>query len=260
MSSKVSWAIRFRMGEGWGFLPPVGGWRDGWDGSVNPFKTGWSFWPDRPVDRVKKNMVGTCTESAWNGRKLINWRKISPRSLAWRNNLTHMIHGTGVYTHFWLILNILEHCIICKTFTTCTPLPSWFSWKWRRTPSFWEAHIPTFHVGSPSCHGMSFTRVGPHDPKRPWKIGQWQTCKHWPKETNISRKASAKRVGRLSFFPDLFLGSNTCRSCSKALSPPTPFCLVVMFDLSFQDVYVTALIYQQSVVGSVTFPTFWIGF
>ena len=109
--------------------------------------------------------------------------------------------------------------------------------------------IPTFHVGSPSCHGMSFTRVGPHDPKRPWRIGQWQTCKHWQKETNISRKASAKRVGRLSFFLDLFLGSNTCRSCSKALSPPTPFCLVMMF-WPFLSGWLCCCTYQQSVVGS----------
>ena len=135
---------------------------------------------------------------------------------------------------------------------------SWFSWKWSRKPIILRDSHSNFPCWVPIVSWNVWLGWDPMT-QRPWRIGQWQTCKHWPKETNISRKASAKRVGRLSFFLDLFLGSNTCRSCSKALSPPTPFCLVMMF-WPFLSGWLCYCTYQQSVVGSVTFPTFWIGF
>ena len=148
--------------------------------------------------------------------------------------MTHRVIEHSRTLHYVFV----KHSLLVLLFS------SWFSWKWSRKPSFWEAHIPTFHVGSPSWLGCDAWAWTVTDQKKP----------------NISRKASAKRVGRLSFFLGLFLGSHTCRSCSKAQRPPSP--LLFGDDVLTFPFRMVMLLHLPtvSVVGSVTFPTTWIGF
>ena len=111
---------------------------------------------------------------------------------------------------------------------------SWFSWKWSRKPSFWETHIPTFHVGRRVMECL--TRVG--------SLGQrdheeLDSDRHARKYEHF-QESFCETSWATQFFLD-YTSWEVVILVAKPLAPQPPSVWWWCFDLSFQDGYVTAL-------------------